>query len=230
MKQTGHIREPYFQQLPNLRQYERLLFRSLFMQTVYGLDATSALLELVGDKNLLGTYTALLQDGSALAFTSSFGINYLYLVDRLVRKEEISFNVEQLAQTVDQHLSVQNPLERQLYCYFLTHSIIGESLFYSRVIPSQKRAVYMPLIARLDTVIRDHVSSLKLDILYEYLVCCRLLAYDSPHFSAIINRTVVGPGGYILEPSQDAARQTLINSEHRNVLFLMSQRPFARDY
>lgn len=206
---------------PQLHLFEHLLFRALFMSTIYELDGRSALLKVAPDSQLADLRDQLLADPAALAESSSTSVNFLFLYDRFVSRDEQSLAIRPLAESVLNHLDLSEVKQLRRWCYFLTHAIIGESLFYARAINAPKQAIYRDLLSELEPVLLKYQKQLTLDCLYEFLVCCQLINYKS-------NISLSNPplaDGFIVEPLR-SGRQTLHVSEHRNVLFLMSQSSF----
>ena len=230
LSQTGQARQPYFENFPQLREQERLLFRLLFMHTVYGLENRTALSQFYTDDALTQQHDALLHDSEALAYLSSFGVNYLYLLDRFIRHDESALPLEQLV-TVPLRLHRQTPLERQLQLYFYTHCMLGESLFYGRAIPAEPRPIYQQMLQSIESILAEYIDQTKLDNLFEFLVCCRMLDYQSPLELEIYERAeaAVTTDGFIGEPL-DPRMGTLQKAEHRNVLFLISHEPYRPQY
>lgn len=226
LRQTNSIRGPYFAKYPRLRYYDRVLFRLLFMQTVYGLETAGLFYEFFDKDEVYKLREALLRDEAALAGLSSFALNFLYLLDQFVNDSN-ALPLEQLHKVADSRYDASRPLERQLQCYFYTHCIIADSLFYARPVPLGRRTVYLQMLHEIEHIVEPHLANMKLDVLFEFLVCCRLLAYQS-YLESQINRRAqlaISPQGFLVEPLNKRLA-TLSNAEHRNVLFLMGQRPY----
>jgi hypothetical protein len=83
------------------------------------------------------------------------------------------------------------------------------------------------MIATTEHTISKYIDEIKLDNMLEFLVCCRILQYSSPLETRILKVTAgaMSPQNYLIEPLV-ATSTTLGRAEHRNVLFLMAQRPF----
>lgn len=230
LKQTADLRNPYFTRYPQLRSYERIMFRLLFLHTVYGFDSRQYLYKILPKETVLELYQALLADREALSKLSSYAINFLYLVDRFGHQDDASaIQPRQLLGLAQTEFTSDSPLERQLECYFYTHCILAETLFYYRALPAHSRNYYLAMLEIVEVTIENYFETTRLDICYEFLVCCRILNYKSQLEDSILARTEqsMHAEGFIAEPLANTARpSTLQNSEHRNVLFILSQLPY----
>lgn len=228
LRVSGARRQPYFDRFPQLRLQERTLFRLLFLHTVYGFDTKNLFYEFFDAEAARAQYDSIVSDADALRALSSFGINYVYLLSRFVENNGVEVPVADILR-IGRGYSLTDPLERHLQCYFYTHAIIAESLFYSRKLPSESRQLYMEMLLETERTIAGSFEETTLDAKYEYLVCCRLLDHISPLEEAILQETAssISPDGYIVDARVNMRRaDTLHNAKHRNVLFLLSQKPF----
>jgi hypothetical protein len=227
LPQSASVRLPYLTKYPNLLSYLRILFRILFICSVYDVDERPSLFILFSQEELKNLRNNLLSDELALKWLSSFAINYLYILDLFIDDNESTLPLNKFLYIGQNEYNISDQLERQLNCYFYTHSIIGESLFYSRQIPNSKRPIYLQMLLEVQQIISQNLNNTLLDNLFEFLVCCRMLDYTSPLEPAInlIARKCLSKSGYMLDPLKSKATD-LRTSEHRNVLFLMSQRPY----
>ena len=229
---SGSFRQPYFDRFPELRRQERALFRLLFLHTVYGLDTKQLFYEFFDESEAKRQRNELLADAEALRVLSSFGINYLYLLDRFVDDDEYSLPIQQLLE-IGRGYDSADSLQRRLQCYFYTHAVIAESLFYARAIPETNQALYLQMLEETERLIAEDFEQTTLDTKFEYLVCARLLSQQSPLEDAIMQeaRGSLSPEGYLVDPRINARRpDTLHNAKHRNVLFLLTQKPFNPIY
>lgn len=225
---SGGFRQKYFNRFPELRLQERVLFRLLFLKTVYGLAAPAVFYDFFDAAAAKKQRDELLADAAALRTLSSFGINYLYLLDRFVESDENSLPVGKILD-IGRGYDSSSPLQRHLQCYFFTHAIIAESLFYARTIPASNKDPYLQMLAETEKLIADSFEPTTLDTKLEYLVCCRLLGQPSPLEEAIMQevKNSIGPESYLVDPRLNTRRpDTLHNAKHRNVLFLLTQKPF----
>jgi hypothetical protein len=115
-----------------------------------------------------------------------------------------------------------------LEVYYLTHAIIGATDFYAKKIAPTDRLYYTQFLQRAEEIISTNYVSLKLDIKLEFLVCCRIVGYASFLSSIIESECVVSLGndGFLIDLyniKRWKTPTTLAASEHRNVLYLLSQ-------
>lgn len=225
-------REEYFQRYPDLRGLMLALFRVRHLLFVYDIDVREALLELYPLDKLRSLAVALRKDDDALRVLSTYAINYLYLVDLILYPESgTPIPVEHLYNLADVY-DIAKPEQIQLMIYFYTHCIIGESNFYEREITGESRDTYTKMLARLESLIGDNYDSVNLDNKLEFLVCCRILTYESSLFTRVNDECEqsVSPEGTFLIDTHNAFAQSnktsFADSEHRNVLFIMSQTPY----
>jgi hypothetical protein len=89
------------------------------------------------------------------------------------------------------------------------------------------------MLRRLETVIRKQFDMINLDNKLEFLVCCRILNYETDLFDRIYREcegSISPHGTYLvdtLNSSKNTTKASLDGSEHRNVLFIMSTEPYS---
>ena len=116
-KNVGSLRQPYFERYPKLRLYVTVLFRCLFLETIYGLDARSPLLTLFSLKELQEFYTQLLEDQAAIAILSTHAINFFYLYSRIVLDDEQAFEPSRFLEIGRTSYTHDYTLQLQLLVY-----------------------------------------------------------------------------------------------------------------
>lgn len=227
LRESSHLRQPYFGRYPKLQLYIRGLFRLLLLCSVYGINEPSLIYEVFPKEELAAQRNALLKNYGALKNLSSFAINFLYLLERFINKNGASLPINELFKLGQEAYNTNKPLERQLQCYFFTHCIIAESLFYYRRIPKENMQVYTGMLRQTEGVMARFLNEIKLDNIFEFLVCCRLLGYESTLEEDIlaIAKKSLTPQGFIHDQLSQS-KPGLQAAGHRNVLFLMSQKPF----
>lgn len=226
--ETAGQRQPHFERYPRLRHYERVLFRLLYLQTVYGYNSLELFGKVLPKSDSQALYQRLQTDRAALLSLSSYAINFVYLFSWCEnRVGDWDSRPQQFLEIAQTGFTASTPLKRQLEAYFYTHCIIAESLFYARPVSASRRTPYLAMLLALEKIIETYFETIKLDILYEYLVCCRILGRPSHLVPRIMLRTenAIHPEGFIAEPLSPV-KATLQNSEHRNVLFLLAQHPY----
>lgn len=225
-------REQYFQRYPELRGLMLALFRVRHLLTIYDIDVRDALLAIYPLEKLRELSSTLRADDDALRILSTYAINYIYLVDCILYPEDApAIPIDRLYHLADAY-DTSDPQQVQLMVYFYTHCIIGETNFYDREIVDDQRAIYTAMLARLDNLIQDNYDHINLDNKLEFLVCCRILGYETPLFQRIeteCEQSVSREGTWVVDTLNTLAQSnktSFIDSEHRNVLFIMSQAPY----
>lgn len=227
------LRRPHFLTYPLLRQYTSVLFRLNFLQTVYNINASDLFYKhFQADK--VESYAANLQaDTPAMAMLSTHAVNFLYLYSAIVKHDMTALQPVKLIEIVRGQYNLADPLHLQLLIYFYTHCIIGESRFYAQKVAVGKQASCKTVLAELSVIIADNFERINLDNKFEYLVCCELSGVDSPLRERIMTEaagSVAANGDFLVDQhnaNPQAANITIDSAEHRNVLFIMANQPFA---
>lgn len=231
-KNAAELRQPYFEKYPELRIYLAALFRINFLKSAYGIDARQELFKQFDRKDLEQLRQALLQDASAIAILSTHAVNFFYLYDRLIKEDVESLQINLLFEIGQNNYGLSDRLHLQLLIYLYTHCIIGESRFYARHVPKPEHPAYQKMIVYLEKLISKHFSEVNLDNKFEFLVCAKILGYKSSLEQRIMNeaaKSISEDGHFLIDRHNNNpqhANTTLDSSEHRNVLFLMSQAEF----
>lgn len=220
-------RQPYFDKYPDLRGLMLALFRTRHLLAVYNYDARPLLLNLYPLERMQALCDQLLDDTEALKVLSTYAINYLYLVDSILFPvEERPLPVAtftELGTTYD----TTKPEHVQLMIYFYTHCIIGASNFYTTPI-LQSFEEYRAMLATLEQLIGQHFSTINLDNKFEFLVCCRIIGFNSSLYDRIYDeaaRSVSQDGTFVIDrhnAHKQSNKTSFADSEHRNVLLIMS--------
>jgi RimK family alpha-L-glutamate ligase len=227
-------RRDYFDQFERLRRFNKILFKVLFAQTLYGHDLRPQVRQLGLEEEMLAILEQLRGDESAMQLLSTRAINYIYLLHYYFRDEpeKVSFDPEwflQLAQRFDDSLDPHHA--HKLKIYLLTHAIIGASHYYNHPVDAP---VYRRMVAYLEEIIHQQYFTTTLDTKFEFLVCAALTRYETylkPIIHSEASRSLSACGNFIVDQySHDPliAKDQLWQSEHRNVLYLMSTMPFAK--
>jgi hypothetical protein len=226
--QFSQERQEYLEQYADILVYDRLLFKTLLSRTIFDVDVWPIVKELVPLAKFSDMYEALQKDISAVAFLSTFAVNFLWLFSMLEGKDthhELATLVLGMTQGV---YDFRNPAHVHLAIYLLTHAIIGESQFYSRPIEHDSN-IYGQMLIKVEDLIQEHYHSLSLDIKCEFLVCAHLLQYKSPLAPIITSEATVSlaeQGNFLVDKWNMVSRRSILNldqREHTNVLFLMTQ-------
>lgn len=236
-------RYDYYNKYPQLRPVNRLLFKSLFANTLYNRkDVAKQVKEFISDEEILRLFNDLIKDHQAIRVLSTFAVNFFYLVKAYFEYNLKLSNLvlidpklfEDLVDEYDEHEKSGEITHRQklrLQLYLLTHAIIGESKFYARRVSN---SAYKRLAMRAEQIVKDNYFSLPLDCKLELLVVCKLVGYHSHLQEVILNEAghSLSPIGNFLIDTHNAGRDAMLKNkvaqaEHRSVLFIMASTPFV---
>lgn len=228
-----NLREAYFEKYPTLRGIDNALFRVRHMLAVYGIDTRTLLTQAVPLEQLQKLKSDLLADPQAFCVLSTYAVNFLYLLERVVLEHDdpASIDIAYLYKLGERYDLTDRQL-LQLYIYLYTHCIIGETNFYTRRIPQALLPNYTRMIAALETVIGQHFDDINLDNKLEFLVCCQIVGVPSQIAGRIYVEcdASLSDEGHFLVDKHNANvqpdRTDISASEHRNVLFIMSHTPY----
>ena len=227
-------RQPFFDTYPELRGRILALFRVRHLRDIYGVDLTQEFLAFVSKDELYAMADRLEADQEAIKVLSTYAINYLYLVRRILYPDgnEGMIRLVETTLGIGQRYDTTNPTEIQLLIYLYMHCIIGAANFYHDEIAEDEREPYLEMVRQLEVVIGQNFETVNLDNKFEFLVCCRMLGYDTPLFVRIHDeaaRSISANGTFVVDTWNHNAQSdkvTLSDSEHRNVLYIMSTRPY----
>ena len=227
-------RQPFFDAYPELRGRILAMFRVRHLRDIYGIDLTQEFFTLVSKDELHAMADRLEADKAAIKVLSTYAINYLFLVRRILYPQDGSDLTTLISTALElgRHYDARNPTDIQLLIYLYTHCIIGAVNFYHDEIVQSEREPYLTMLRQLETVIDQSFEAVNLDNKFEFLVCCRMLRYDTPLFIRIHDeaaRSVSPNGNFVVDTWNHNAQSdkvSLSDSEHRNVLFIMSTRPY----
>lgn len=227
-KNAAAERAPYFARYPLLRQVLPLLFRLMFIKTVYGIDARRTLDNHIELEAIDHLAAALSEDEEAIAILSTHACNFYYLWYRFFKDDLTAVPVQRLYDIGQTSYDPKNLTHSQLQFYLYTHCIIGESLFYKRALPQDNLAVYQAMCTHLEQILAQNFRSINLDNKCEFLVASAIAGYKSELKDAVFDeasRSFSAEGDFIIDVYNDNPQfenVTLEKSEHRNVLFIMS--------
>lgn len=223
------LRQPFFDKYPLLFGFHDALFRLRHLRVIYGIDARSQLLELISADDLENLYSQLAHDQPALRILSRFAIDYLLLYEILFDRKQ-RLEPHKLLELANGY-SLVDDTQLHLLIYLLTHTIIADSFFYARPVPPARLDIYRQMLSRVEELLIQNPEA-KLDCQYEFLVACRICGRDSPLFSKLQEAalTHLSPRGTFITDPKNGGPEAGLNgfgrSEHRNVLFIMSQSPY----
>lgn len=226
-------RKYYFGIYPQLESFVSVLFKGLFAETLYNIDMRYAIREHVNDYQFLELEKSLSEDVDAIQILSTHAVNYFYLLDFYLKKEQDT-RAETLFHIGKSFVSRKTDNESlALQFYFFTHCVLGASHFYDRLVAGKTLEIYREMMRNLDILLDSRYKEVSLDNKFEFLVCCKLCSYVSRHKDAIhaeAERSFSPIGNFLVDTHNKHATETLkrdfATSEHRNVLFLLSHLPY----
>lgn len=231
---TDPVKKSFYKKYPTVPYVAKILSETRIAHTVFGKDFRSEVYELYPKDQLEELCSTILNHSDALYVFSSQSdtINILFDYSLFMKNDEKAFDRLTLGKKA--LLSGPKPTYETLTrtAYFITHMIIGDSLYYSRELPCEVLAVYEELLRGVEDLIRKHYFSYKLDVKLEFLVCARILGYSSFLEEIIHSECLesISPNGeYMVDVHnryQHKHPKGLKKSEHRNILFIMSTLPY----
>jgi hypothetical protein len=226
-----NTRDRYFRKYPELSFFNKLLFRTLFAETIYNKDIRLMVNQICHNNKFLALKKKLEKDAKAISILSTHAVNYFYNLSYFLKDESI-INPEIFYAIAKKYYNKKTKNGRAFQIYLLTHCIIGESHFYSRKI-MRNREIYFKMIKLLEKIILDNFFSISLDNKIEFLVCTKLCRYSSPLEKLILDesaRSLSDMGNFIIDTRNDRhsfITRNIQDSEHRNVLFIMANEDFC---
>lgn len=218
-------RQLYFDRYPSLWGIHLALFRLRHWMFVYGYDGRSVFEKFVSKSELKKLCSNILADDDATRNLSTFAINTMYLTRVLY--EESNFDPGQFINIASKY-NTNDKTDIQLLIYLYTHCIIGASNFYVSSVPQTERQTYTAMLEELEPVIESNYTNINLDNKLEFLVCCRIVDFESSLYAQIYsecNSSISEKGTFIIDKlnsNKQKNRASFNKSEHRNVLYLMS--------
>lgn len=225
------FRRPFFNKYPSLYGVHSALFRVRHLQVVYDLDVREELFKCISSQKLDDLSSAIVKDNEAMRCLSTIAINFLYLYRAMLLGEK-EFVVLQHFIDISRAYDQKDIEQLQLFIYFFTHCIIGETSFYLEEIRPQRTQDCIKMLKILERVIDGSFQDIKLDNKLEFLVCCRICGIDSQLFERVYDecqRSLSDEGHFLVDVHNNNAqkgRATFSKAEHRNVLYIMSHSPF----
>lgn len=232
------LRRKYLDKYENLSSYNRLLSKNLFIKTVYNEDISDHILELIKKDELVYLLKKMEKDHNAVAILSTYFVNYFYFSKFIFSQKKYNnkfVDPDFFFKIYKKEYNSKNKNEVELMIYLLTHVIICESDFYSKKINQENKPVLLKMICELEKLIEDKFGEISFDNKLEFLVCCKLLSYQSFLTEEIFNEVNSSVKGktYIediynnnFDRSQDPFSRF---AEHTNVLYIMASSDYSQN-
>ncbi|MBP9759408.1 hypothetical protein KBD45_06955 [Candidatus Dojkabacteria bacterium] len=225
------LRSKYFEKYPDINKYNRLLYLLMMYENIFQLKQKELFAKYFNRHKVEQLYDSLIKDPSALVFLSTYAINFIYFYKAWFCGEDEPLNISFVKDEVNKVNDLADNENIKLCLYLYTHIIIGESRFYYKKIEPLRKGELINIIYLLENIIKEKYAEISLDNKLEFLVCCKLLEYKSNLESQISIEALNSydkEKGYLICKNND--KSLLINnfnsSEHRNVLYIMSQTSF----
>lgn len=218
-------RKKYREQYYSIYKYNAIFFKLLFHETVFK-KRLSSVFDAIDTKALAVFRARLLADPEALFGLSTIAINFLYHCEYFF---DMQVDVGFLCSVTDS-VSLENATDDlHARLYFLTHIIIGASHFYATRTVSDSNGLLRGLVVRAEELIAKNYVAVSLDTKCEFVVCCRLLGYESPLIESIhdeLCKSFSSHGNYGVDcfnlSAEKIGGKGMRVSEHRNVLAIMA--------
>lgn len=228
------LRTPFFAKYPALHGWHLLLFRVRHLQAVYGIDARRALEQVAPLSQMIVLEQQLLHDREGLSILSTFAVNYIFLLEKVVRDNKTLNGISlDLFYDLGDQYDISNPDHLQLFIYLYTHCIINDTNFYTELVAPEHLAIYQRMLTRVEQLVQQHYDDLHLDNKLELLVCARMCGFTTTLFDRILaecDASLSKEGTFLVDTHNrkvQPGRQSFITSEHRNVLYIMSTSPYT---
>lgn len=225
------LRSIYFEKYSDINKYCRLLYLLMMYENIYQIEQKSIFFKYFDKQKVEEVYNNLIKDSFAVAYISTNAINFVYFYKKWFCGESQPLDLFFIKNEVGKVYDIENTENLKLLIYLYTHIIIGESQFYYKKIEPYRRKELSSIIYLLEDIIEEKYLKISLDNKHEFLVCCKLLEYKSK-LETRINIEALNSydeeKGYLI--CKVNTKSMLINnlnsSEHRNVLYIMSQSPY----
>ncbi len=232
---AADLRQPYFQQYPELNGRNLMLFHVRHMRVYFGIDHLDQLLELVRYEQLAELARSLVDDEPALRILSTYAVNYLYLLEHLFPDHDsLLIDTAKLYNLGDGY-DLSDPEHIRLLIYLYTHCIIADTNFYARPVNPVRKSDYLKMLTRLEAIIAEQFDRISLDNKLEFLVCAQMCGYTAnlaDRIYAECEQSVSPDGTYLVDTvnafAKTSKNKSFDSSEHRNVLFVMSTTAYQR--
>lgn len=232
------LRRKYLDKYENLSSYNRLLSKNLFIKTVYNEDISDHILELIKKDELVYLLKKMEKDHNAVAILSTYFVNYFYFSKFIFSQKKYNnkfVDPDFFFKIYKKEYNSKNKNEVELMIYLLTHVIICESDFYSKKINQENKPVLLKMICELEKLIEDKFGEISFDNKLEFLVCCKLLSYQSFLTEEIFNEVNSSVKGktYIEDIYNNNFNQSKDPfsrfAEHTNVLYIMASSDYSQN-
>lgn len=212
--------------------YNRLFFKGLFAQTIFGNTDIASAIRVLDQDFLMNRREALLHDTESLFSLSTPAVNFLTLSNYFFGDTLCPLSFTSFSEIGDSVVLRDKSHDLDARIYFYTHAIIGATHFYARRVPEHLLPPCREMVRRVEELIRDNYELLSLDHKCEFLVCAILCGYTTSLKEQIYNELThsISPYGTFFINAQNAyaekrKTQTISSMEHTNILALIAFLP-----
>ncbi len=220
-------RAQYLAKYPDIRPIARYLFTIFFGKKLFNLDFSSFFT--FSKTEVAHLQDELLKDEAAVKELTAFTINFILLSTHYFAKNAdstITIDLYELSKRL--YTPDKSAGELESWIYYLTHLIIGDSLFYVVPLSQQKEKLYTEILQAIESKVSQNYMWVHLDCKLEFLVCCQLHSYHSylePIIHSEANCSLSKNGNFVVDTHNlhpQLHRVEFATSEHRNALYLIS--------
>ena len=220
------VRNSLFQKYPNLGKYKNVLFKYLFAKSIYNIDIKHVIEEELDINLLIDLKDELIKNIKDLSQLSTFGVNYLYMLSNFL-EEDIEFSLIESMLSSENFNQFSKSTSSKLSLYLIFHSIIGKSKFYYKEITTEIEE-YTSILKQAEDIIYKDYFNISIDLKLEFIICTRLLKYNS-FLEKIINNelkdSLSSLGNYLVDKYNSKIKppkKFFTVSKHRNLLYILS--------
>ena len=213
---------------PKIKKFSEVMSVYFFAKTLYNLDIAELVQKYISSQELKDLVNAVSLDEEAIANASTTCINFLYFSKFYLNSigENLVLDPLKFLHIAKNHLSSSDKDSIDTRVYLLTHTLLGESEFYSKQMDLTSFA--KEILEYLEKTIHENFFLCTLDMKLEFLVCAKLFKYQTFLEKIIINQAENSfgiLGNYIIDQDNKKDARTgenVYSAEHRNVLYLMA--------
>lgn len=218
-------REDFFEKYSLLKKYNKILFKNLFCETIYGISLREIIDKNIPKEDFIKLRENLLKDAGAIASLSTHAINYFYVLKYYFKEKEPAIDRLLVADIVASDDFWTGKSSTALKVYLLTHCIIGESQFYSKSVKGEGKKTCEKFFSLLESIISEDYANVSLDNKVEFLVCAKICHKESYLKEKILLDTLNSfdsEKNYFLKNRSNKSETAFVIGEHRNILALMA--------
>lgn len=212
---------------PMLKKYSEVMTTYFFAKVLYNFDITELVQKYIKTSDLQELFDVVKNDKEVIATTTTTCVNFLYFTKFYLKSLGISLelNGKYFLDIAKEKLVENNKSTLDTKIYLLTHTLLGESEFYSKKMNLEDWS--KEILDYLEQAISENYFNCKLDMKLEFLVCAKLYNFQSKLENIILNEadnSLGQMGNYLLDQdtkNDKRVGENVYYAEHRSVLYLM---------